>query len=94
MREANANSLRRDACHDVCHGQDSDEDRGGLLALHARRFDTGWRMSGNGMQIPAASGKISFTVGPREKTLKAIAYKPGLTDSSIAEATYVYESPY
>jgi len=50
--------------------------------------------SGNGMQIPAASGKISFTVGPREKTLKAIAYKPGLTDSSIAEATYAYESPY
>ena len=50
--------------------------------------------SGNGMQIAAASGKISFTVGPREKTLKAIAYKPGLADSSIAEGTYVYQSPY
>ena len=50
--------------------------------------------SGNGTQIPAPSGKIRFTVGPREKTLKAIAYKPGLADSSIAEATYVYESPY
>ena len=50
--------------------------------------------SGNGTQIAAARGKVSFTVGPREKTLKAIAYKPGLADSSIAEATYVYESPY
>src|SRR4030095_10011102 len=50
--------------------------------------------SGNGTQIAAARGKVWFTVGPREKTLKAIAYKPGLADSSIAEATYVYESPY
>jgi hypothetical protein len=51
-------------------------------------------LSGNGTQIAAANGKISFTVGPREKTLKAIAYEPGLTDSPIAEGTYVYESPY
>jgi Chitobiase/beta-hexosaminidase C-terminal domain len=51
-------------------------------------------LSGNGTQIAAASGKVSFRVGPREKTLKAIAYKPGLVDSSIAEGTYVYESPY
>jgi hypothetical protein len=50
--------------------------------------------SGNGTEITAARGKIWFTVGSREKTLKAIAYKPGLADSSIAEATYVYESPY
>ena len=50
--------------------------------------------SGNGTQIEAASGKISFTVGPREKTLKAIAYKAGLADSPIAEGTYVYQSPY
>ena len=50
--------------------------------------------SGNGTQIAAASGKVSFPVGPREKTLKAIAYKAGLADSSIAEGTYVYESPY
>jgi Fn3 associated len=50
--------------------------------------------AGNGTQIPAPSGKVSFTVGPREKTLKAIAYKPGLADSLIAEGTYVYESPY
>jgi hypothetical protein len=50
--------------------------------------------SGNGTQISAASEKVSFTVGLREKTLKAIAYKPGLADSSIAEGTYVYESPY
>jgi len=50
--------------------------------------------SGNGTHIAAASEKVSFRVGPREKTLKAIAYKPGLADSSIAEATYVYESTY
>jgi hypothetical protein len=50
--------------------------------------------SGNGEQIPAASGKVSFTIGWREKTLKAIAYKPGLADSEIAEANYAYESPY
>src|SRR5262249_4670381 len=51
-------------------------------------------LSGNGTQIAAASGKVWFTVGSREKTLKAIAYKPGLADSLIAEGTYVYESPY
>ena len=50
--------------------------------------------SGNGTQIAAARGRVSFTVGPQEKTLKAIAYKPGLADSSIAVANYVYESPY
>ena len=50
--------------------------------------------AGNGTQIAAASGKIEFTVGPREKTLKAIAYKEGFADSPIAEATYVYQSPY
>jgi hypothetical protein len=50
--------------------------------------------SGNGTQIAAASGKVSFTLGPREKTLKAIAYKAGLADSPIAEGTYVYQSPY
>ena len=50
--------------------------------------------SGNGTQIAAANGKVSFTLGPREKTLKAIAYKPRLADSPIAEGTYVYQSPY
>ena len=50
--------------------------------------------AGNGTQIEAATGKIEFTVGPREKTLKAIAYKEGLADSPVAEATYVYQSPY
>jgi hypothetical protein len=50
--------------------------------------------SGNGTQIPAAKGSVLFTVGPREKTLQAIAYKEGLADSSIAVGTYVYESPY
>jgi hypothetical protein len=50
--------------------------------------------SGNGTLIEAASGKVSFTVGPREKALKAIAYKEGLADSPIAVGTYVYQSPY
>jgi hypothetical protein len=50
--------------------------------------------SGNGTEIAAESGRVYFTVGPREKTLKAIAYKEGLVDSSIAVATYVYDSPY
>ncbi len=50
--------------------------------------------SGNGTEIPAATGKVSFPVGRREKTLKAIAYKPGLADSEIAEANYAYEFPY
>ena len=50
--------------------------------------------SGNGTEIAAASGKVSFTLGPKEKTLKAIACKAGLVDSSIAEANYVYASPY
>ena len=50
--------------------------------------------SGNGTEIAATSGKVSFTLGPKGKTLKAIAYKAGLADSSIAEANYVYESPY
>jgi len=50
--------------------------------------------SGNGTEIAAASGEIWFTIGAQEKTLKAIAYKPGLVDSSIAVGTYVYESRY
>ena len=50
--------------------------------------------SGNGTEIPAASGNVSLPLGPKEKTLKAIAYKTGLIDSSIAEASYVYDSPY
>jgi hypothetical protein len=50
--------------------------------------------SGNGTLIAAASGKVWFTVGPREKTLKAIAYKAELADSPIAEGTYAYKSPY
>jgi Fn3 associated len=49
---------------------------------------------GNGTQIEAGNGKIEFTVGTREKTLKAIAYKSGLADSPIAEGTYIYQSPY
>ena len=50
--------------------------------------------SGNGTEISAATGKVWFRLGPKEKTLKAIAYKAGLADSSIAEANYVYNSPY
>ena len=38
VREGYTDSLRRNACHDIRHGQDSDEDSGGLFALHARRF--------------------------------------------------------
>ena len=50
--------------------------------------------SGNGTEIPAATGTVIVTFGPSGKTLKAIAYKPGLADSEIAQATYVYQSPY
>ena len=50
--------------------------------------------SGNGTEIPAASGEIEFTVGAQAKRLRAIAYKPGLADSPVAEGTYVYQSPY
>ena len=50
--------------------------------------------SGHGTLIAAASGKVSFSLGPAGKTLKAIAYKSGLVDSLIAEGNYVYESPY
>ena len=94
MREAYTDSLRRNACHDIRHGQDSDEDSGAYLRYTLDGSTPTGGLSGNGTQIEAASGKVSFRVGPREKTLKAIAYKPGLADSSIAEGTYVYESPY
>jgi len=50
--------------------------------------------SGNGTEITAERGEVSLTLGPTEKTLKAIAYKPGLIDSAIAEGTYEYDSPY
>ncbi len=50
--------------------------------------------SGHGTEIAATSGEIEFTVGVRPKILKAIAYKPELADSPIAEGTYVYQSPY
>ena len=50
--------------------------------------------SGIGTEIAAASGNVSITLGPKEKTLRAIAYKAGLADSLIAEANYVYDSPY
>jgi len=43
VREAYANSLRRNECHTVRHGQDNDQDSGRLFALHARRLDTDWR---------------------------------------------------
>jgi hypothetical protein len=41
-----------------------------------------------------ADSSVVFTVGPREKTLQAIAYKEGLEDSAIAIGTYAYEPPY
>jgi hypothetical protein len=94
VREADADSLRRNACHDVRHGQDSDEDSGAYLRYTLDGSTPTGGLSGNGTQIAAASGKVSLSVGPREKTLKAIAHKPGFIDSSIAEAACVYESPY
>jgi Chitobiase/beta-hexosaminidase C-terminal domain len=52
--------------------------------------------SGNGTEITASSGTVSveFGVGPVGTTLKAIAYKAGLTDSLIAVGNYVYQSPH
>ena len=35
--------LRREQCHNIRNGHDSDGDSGGLFALHARRFYTDWR---------------------------------------------------
>ena len=43
MREANADSLRREQCPNVRHSQDSNGDIGGLFALYARRFYADWR---------------------------------------------------
>jgi hypothetical protein len=53
-------------------------------------------LSGNGTQIPAAKGEVmvTFGLGRRGTTLKAIAYKEGLADSPIAVGNYVYRSPY
>jgi len=50
--------------------------------------------SGNGIEIAAARGKVTVTFGPGGTTLKAIACKPGLADSSVAVGNYVYQSPY
>jgi len=52
--------------------------------------------SGNGTQIAASRGQVmvTFGVGPKGTTLKAIAYKEGLADSPIAVGNYVYQSPY
>jgi hypothetical protein len=50
--------------------------------------------SGHGTLIAAASGKVFISLGPKGKTLKAIAYKAGLVNSLIAVGNYVYESPY
>jgi len=52
--------------------------------------------AGNGTEITASSGTvlIEFGVGPTGTSLKAVAYKEGLTDSPIAVGNYVYQSPY
>jgi len=52
--------------------------------------------SGNGTQIPATRGEITVTfgLGPKGTTLKAVAYKEGLADSPVAVGSYVYQSPY
>jgi len=44
VREANADSLRRETRHDVRHGQDNNSNSGGVFALHPRRFYTDWRI--------------------------------------------------
>jgi hypothetical protein len=49
--------------------------------------------SGHGTQIAKASGKVGVPTSPGGRTLKAIAYKAGWVDSSIAAGTYAYESP-
>ena len=49
--------------------------------------------TGHGTLIKAASGKVGVGTSPVGKTLKAIAYKAGWTDSLVAVGTYVYESP-
>lgn len=52
--------------------------------------------SGNGAEITASSGTvfIEFGLGPNGTTLKAVAYKEGLSDSPVAVGNYVYQSPY
>jgi len=52
--------------------------------------------SGNGTQIPATRGEVTVTfgLGPKGTTLKAVAYKEGLADSPVAVGSYVYQSPY
>ena len=94
VREANADPLRRKPCHTSVMVKIATATAGAYLRYTLDGSTPTGGPSGNGMQIAAARGKVWFTVGPREKTLKAIAYKPGLVDSSIAEGTYVYESPY
>jgi len=55
----------------------------------------GWTFLGWQGDVAGTNPTVALTmVGPREKILKAIAYKPGLADSPVAEATYVYQSPY
>ena len=49
--------------------------------------------TGHGTLIAAASGKVGTITSPGGRTLKAIAYKAGWTNSLIAAGTYVYESP-
>ena len=46
--------------------------------------------SGHGTKIAAASGNVTFSIG--HKTLKAIAYKAGWTDSLVAVGDYDYET--
>ena len=46
--------------------------------------------SGHGAKISAASGNVTFSIG--HKTLKAIAYKAGWTDSLVAVGDYDYET--
>jgi len=94
VRKAYTHSLRRNACHNILTVRITTNTEGAYLRYTLDGSTPTGGLSGNGTQIEAASGNVSLTVGPREKTLKAIAYKPGLTDSAITEGTYVYQSPY
>jgi len=91
VREADADSPRCERSGALRHGHDKDGDDGGLFALHARRFYADWGTVSHGTRIAAASGNVTFPIG--HKTLKAIACKAGLLDSSIAVGNYDYEPP-
>jgi hypothetical protein len=94
VREAYANSLGRNECHIVRHGQNNDQDRGAYLRYTLDGSTPTGGPAGNGTQIAAATGTDRVHDRAAGKDVKAIAYKAELADSPVAEATYVYQSPY